>query len=74
MYTPHVPNSLKVANRVPEFVPRTEANCEPGDYGYKLKLLPLSLHLMDKNGGRGVTQVYRYQIQLYNLKTHPPTQ
>jgi hypothetical protein len=32
MYTPHVPNSLRVAYRVPEPVPRTEANCEPCDY------------------------------------------
>ncbi|KAK2380980.1 disease resistance protein RUN1 [Trifolium repens] len=32
MYTPHVPNSLKVAYRVPEPVPRTETNCEPCDY------------------------------------------
>jgi len=34
LYTPHVPSFLKVANRVPEFVPRTEANDEPCDYGY----------------------------------------
>ena len=33
MYIPHVPNSLKVAYRVPEPVPRTETNCEPCDYG-----------------------------------------
>jgi len=33
MYTHHVPNSLKVAYRVPEPVPRTEANYEPCDYG-----------------------------------------
>ena len=32
MYTPHVPNSLKAAYRVPEPVPRTETNCEPCDY------------------------------------------
>ncbi|MCH79553.1 hypothetical protein A2U01_0000304 [Trifolium medium] len=31
MYTSHVPNTLKVAYRVPEFVPRTEVNCEPED-------------------------------------------
>ena len=34
MYTPHVPNSLKVAYRVPEPVPRTETNCEPCDYDH----------------------------------------
>jgi hypothetical protein len=37
MYTPHVPNSLKVAYRVPEPVPRTETNCEPCDYGSNSK-------------------------------------
>jgi len=34
MYTPHVPNSLKVAYCVPEPVPRTEANYEPCDYDH----------------------------------------
>jgi hypothetical protein len=32
MYTPHVPNFLKVTYRVPEFVPRTGTNHEPCDY------------------------------------------
>jgi len=36
MYTPTYPNSLRVTYRVPEPVPRTEENCEPGDYGLKL--------------------------------------
>jgi len=39
LYTPHVPSFLKVANRVPEFVPRTEANDEPCDYGWNLTKL-----------------------------------
>jgi len=33
MHTPYVPNSSKATNRVPKPVPRTEANCEPCDYG-----------------------------------------
>jgi hypothetical protein len=32
LYTPRVPNSSRVANRLPEFVSRTKANCEPCDY------------------------------------------
>lgn len=35
MYTPHVLNSLRLINRVSEFVPCTRANCELCDYGKK---------------------------------------
>jgi hypothetical protein len=32
---PLLPNSFKVTYCVPELVPRTKVNCEPGDYGSK---------------------------------------
>jgi hypothetical protein len=48
MYTPYVPNSFKVTYRVPEPVPRTKANCEPGDYDLDSTWdLNTSLHVQD---------------------------
>jgi len=56
LYTPHVPSFLKVANHVPEFVPRTEANSEPCDYelnflfGVRLILIITLVSLFSKVG------------------------
>jgi hypothetical protein len=38
MHTHYVPNSYKVTYRIPEPVPCTEVNCEPGDYDMYIKV------------------------------------
>jgi hypothetical protein len=71
---------LRVANRVPEPVPRTEANCEPCDYEVDIvlvallflrnELIPMILPLIS---AIYVVLVFREAMMLLELLVRPKT-